>query len=170
MVNQQKNMPPVAHCNRTVADVHPVFLHFAVLAGNYYLGFLYVISYLWSHWFIAIGLVSRLNSRYYESRGDPPGKAWLRHLATVGGLALFVWGFTYHYGSYGVFNMGEFRYKEVLAGIAPDQALVVGFFLGFFLAEQLLHYYCDRRLFRFRDPGVRRAVAPLLLASADSKS
>ena len=34
--------------------------------------------------------------------------------------------------------------------------------MGFFLAEQLLHYYCDRRLFRFRDEGVRRAVAPLL--------
>ena len=31
------------------------------------------------------------------------------------------------------------------------------------LAEQLLHYYCDRCLFRFRDAGVRRKVAPLLL-------
>jgi hypothetical protein len=39
---------------------------------------------------------------------------------------------------------------------------VIGLVLGAFLAEQLLHYYCDRCLFRFRDPDVRRAVAPLL--------
>ena len=53
-------------------------------------------------------------------------------------------------------------YKEVLSAVAPEWAGVVGLIMGAFLAEQLLHYYCDRCLFRFRDPDVRRAVAPLL--------
>jgi hypothetical protein len=143
---------------------HPLFLHYAVLQENFRLAFLYVIAYLWSHWFIAIGLVSRINSRYYEARGDSPRRALLRHGAVLGGITGFVWLLTYHHSKYGLFNMDSFRYKHVLAGLTPEQGLVVGCFLGFYLAEQLLHYYCDRRLFRMRDPGIRRSVAPLLLS------
>jgi len=50
-------------------------------------------------------------------------------------------------------------YKEILDGVKLEYSGILGLLLGFFLAEQLLHYYCDRCLFRFRDPGVRKAVA-----------
>ena len=53
-------------------------------------------------------------------------------------------------------------YKEVLAAVGPVYSTLLGIVLGLFLAEQLLHYYCDRCLFRFRDPGIRKCVAPLL--------
>ena len=55
------------------------------------------------------------------------------------------------------------RYEEVLASITAEQTLLIGLVLGFFLAEQLLHYYCDRCLFRFRTADVRRKVEPLLM-------
>ena len=64
------------------------------------------------------------------------------------------------FGSYSVFSGND--YKEVLSAVWPDWTGVIGLVLGAFLAEQLVHYYCDRCLFRFRDPDVRRAVAPLL--------
>ncbi len=54
------------------------------------------------------------------------------------------------------------NYKSILSHVAPEYEILLGLVLGIFLAEQLLHYYCDRSLFRFRDPRVRRAVAPLL--------
>ena len=35
--------------------------------------------------------------------------------------------------------------------------------MGFFLGDQLVHYYCDRCLLRFRDAAGRRKVGPLVL-------
>jgi hypothetical protein len=143
--------------------LHPVLLHYSAQTRSYELAALYVISYLWSHWFVAIGLVSRVNSGYYEQSGDPPARALLRHAALIGSIGVFFFVFTAKHAHYSIFNLEGFRYKQVLNGIGPEEALVVGLFLGYFLAEQLLHYYCDRRLFRFREAGVRAAVAPLIL-------
>jgi hypothetical protein len=144
------------------------YLHAALLFGVGWakqpsLAFLYVVAYMWSHWFIAIGLVSRINSRFYQTRGDSEGWSLLRHAAVLGSIAVTVWLLTAAYVDFGLFNTDGFGYKEILAGIGPGQTLLIGAVLGFFLAEQLLHYYCDRCLFRFRDAGVRRKVAPLLL-------
>jgi hypothetical protein len=149
-----------------VISLHPILLYAAVAARAEQLALFYLMAYLWSHWLIAIGLVGRLNTRYYESRGDPPRLAVLRHAAVL----LFIGGLVYlateRHKDYLLFNTDGFRYKELLSAIAPGQALVVGLVLGFFLGEQLLHYWCDRCLFRFRNPGVRRRVAPLLLGEA----
>lgn len=143
--------------------LHPTLLWGAVAAGERTLALLYTFAYLWSHWFIAIGLVQRINTGYYESRGDTAGSALLRHVAVlfaIGGAVVLA---TEHYQQYMLFNLDGHRYKEVLASITPEQTLLIGLVLGFFLGEQLLHYYCDRCLFRFRNPGVRRAVGPYLL-------
>jgi hypothetical protein len=146
-----------------VIFLHPTLLYAAMLTLRHTLALLYVIAYLWSHWFVAVGLVGRINTRFYRVRGDTPGTALARHAAVIGvlvGLALLV---TEHFKDYALFNVARFHYKELLAAITPEWALVIGLVIGFFLAEQLLHYYCDRCLFRFREPGVRRAVGPLLL-------
>jgi hypothetical protein len=146
-----------------VIFLHPLLIFGAVWTKQPTIAFLYIMAYLWSHWFIAVGLVSRINSRYYQSRGVSPGHALARHALVLGSIALVVWLVTYFHTDYGLFNTDGFAYKKILAGIDPAQRVVIGLVLGFYLAEQLVHYYCDRRLFRFRDPGVRARVAPLLL-------
>jgi hypothetical protein len=146
-----------------VIFLHPVLLWGATTTGSRTVAYAYVLAYLWSHWLIALGLVGRINTRYYRSRGDSPALALVRHLAVLGGIVGVVLVLTERHKDYLLFNTAEFRYKELLAAITPEQAWIVGAVLGFFLAEQLLHYYCDRCLFRFRDPEVRGRVAPLLL-------
>jgi hypothetical protein len=142
--------------------LHPLLLYGSVLFRERALAYLYLLAYLWSHWFIAIGLVGRINTGYYHRRGDSRTRSLWRHVLLLGAITGGVWLVTWPYTEYGLFNTDGFRYKQLLARIAPAQTLTIGLVLGFFLAEQLLHYYCDRRLFRFRDEGVRRAVAPLL--------
>jgi len=149
-----------------VIFLHPALLFGAVAADARHVGLLYIFAYLWSHWLIAIGLVGRINTRFYESRGESAATAVVRH----GALLLFISGLVYlateRHQEYLLFNTDGFRYKQLLASITPEETLVVGLVLGFFLGEQLLHYYCDRCLFRFRNPGVRKQVAPLLLGDA----
>jgi hypothetical protein len=142
--------------------LHPLLLYGSLHYREHALAYLYLLAYLWSHWFIAIGLVGRINTGYYRQRGDSKAKSLLRHALLIAAISGFVWLVTYPYTNYGLFNTDGFRYKQLLAEIGPAQTLTIGLVLGFFLAEQLLHYYCDRCLFRFRDAGVRRAVAPLL--------
>jgi hypothetical protein len=142
--------------------IHPLLLYGSVFFQQRALAYLYLFAYLWSHWLIAIGLVGRINTGFYRSRGDSRARALGRHALLIAGISGFVWLLTHPYTDYGLFNTDGFRYKQLLAQIRPAQALAIGLALGFFLAEQLLHYYCDRCLFRFRDAGVRRAVAPLL--------
>jgi hypothetical protein len=135
---------------------HPVVLYLV----HYQLGFFYLIAYFWSHWFIAIGLVGRINVNYYRDRGFKRVRAISRHVLSLGGIVAV--GLVFHviYTQYNTFS-GE-NYKSILSHVAPEYEVLLGLVLGLFLAEQLLHYYCDRSLFRFRDPSVRRAVAPLL--------
>jgi hypothetical protein len=142
--------------------LHPLLLFGSIHYRDRGLAYLYLFAYLWSHWLIAIGLVGRINTRFYQKRGDSHGRALWRHALLLGGISLLVWVCTQPYSQYALFNTDGFEYKRLLAAITPAQTLVIGLVLGFFLAEQLLHYYCDRCLFRFRDEGVRRAVAPLL--------
>ena len=142
--------------------LHPLLLYGSIRLRDPGLAYLYLLAYLWSHWFIAIGLVGRINIRYYRRRGDSRAGSLGRHLLLLGAISGAVWLLTLPYTDYGLFNVDGFRYKQLLAQIGPAQTLVIGLVLGFFLAEQLLHYYCDRCLFRFRDEGVRRTVAPLL--------
>ena len=146
-----------------VIFLHPVLLWGASETNDRTLAYAYVMAYLWSHWFIAIALVGRINTGFYRSHGDSSGLALVRHIALLGAIAGVVMIVTQRHQQYLLFNTAEFQYKELLAAITPDQALIIGGILGFFLAEQLLHYWCDRCLFRFRDTNVRAKVAPLLL-------
>ena len=142
--------------------LHPLLLYGSVHYRERGLAYLYLLAYLWSHWFIAIGLVGRINTGHYRRQGSSRAKSLGQHALLIGSITGAVWLLTYSFTDYGLFNTMGFQYKRLLAQIGPGQVLAIGLAMGFFLAEQLLHYYCDRRLFRFRDEGVRRAVAPLL--------
>ena len=135
---------------------HPLVLYLI----DWQLAAFYTIAYFWSHWFIAIGLVGRINTNYYRGRGSSLPRALFFHLATFGWFALAGALFHLFFGNYSVFS-GR-NYKELLSAVGPEWQGIIGLLLGVFLAEQLVHYYCDRCLFRFRDPDVRRAVAPLI--------
>jgi len=135
---------------------HPLVLYFV----HWRLAFLYLVVYFWSHWLIAIGLTGRIHTNYHRAAGFTPARALLRYAAPLGALVAVAWLLYAEFGIYQVFSGSD--YKEVLAAVWPDWTGVIGLVLGAFLAEQLLHYYCDRCLFRFRDADVRRAVAPLL--------
>lgn len=150
-------------CYGVVIFLHPALLYSAMRSGSELLGMLYIVAYLWSHWFIAVGLVARINTRHYKSQGESPGFALLRHAALVGAIAGAVMLLTQPFLDYVLFNTPEYAYKAQLAAIEPTRQVLIGLAMGFFLAEQLVHYYCDRCLFRFRDPGVRARVAPLVL-------
>jgi hypothetical protein len=143
-------------CYYAVMLSHPVVLYFV----HWRLAFFYLVVYFWSHWLIAIGLVGRIHTNYQRATGASPGVALLRHATRLGAFVLVAGAFYEQFGDYSVFSGND--YKEVLSAVWPDWTGVIGLVLGAFLAEQLLHYYCDRCLFRFRDPDVRRAVAPLL--------
>ena len=148
---------------------HPTLLLASVELGRTDLGALYVITYLWSHWMIAIGLTGRIGVGHLaQSGGGGRGLAltlYVAVLVAVTGAVLIAIG---DFELYRLFNTDGFRYKTILTEIAPAQQPVVGLVLAFFLGEQLLHYYCDRCLFRLRDPGVRARVAPHLLGEPSS--
>jgi len=145
--------------------LHPVLLFTSVATKNETLALAYIFSYLWSHWLIAIGLVGRINTRFYQSHGSGRWAAVVQHATVLGFIAGLVFLLTERHQDYLLFSTDGFRYKQLLAAISPGEGIVIGLVLGFFLGEQLLHYYCDRCLFRFRREGVRKRVAPLLLGS-----
>jgi hypothetical protein len=135
---------------------HPLVLYFI----HWRLAFYYFAVYLVSHWLIAIGLVGRIHTNYRRAAGATPASALLYYAVRLAPFVAAAWLFDLAFGGYNAFSGGG--YKETLSAVWPDWRGVLGLILGAFLAEQLLHYYCDRCLFRFRDPDVRRAVAPLL--------
>jgi len=149
-----RSLPKLAYYAIMLA--HPLILYFAGLG----LAFYYLIAYFWSHWFIAVGLVSRINSGYYRARGLGRFTAGMRHFLTIGAIAAVIMLGRQDYEQFRVFSGRD--YKQVLASVTLEQGWIVGAFLGFFLAEQLLHYYCDRNLFRMRNPAVRKAIGPYL--------
>jgi hypothetical protein len=125
-----------------------------------WLAFFYLVAYFWSHWLVAIGLVGRIHTNFRRAAGASPGRALLQHAIRLSPWVIVAWLFYRNYQTFSLFSGSE--YKQILGAVSPEWAGVVGLIMGAFLAEQLLHYYCDRCLFRFRDPDVRRAVAPLL--------
>ena len=138
---------------------HPLVLYFV----HWRLAFYYVAVYFWSHWLVAVGLVGRISTNFHRAAGASPQRALQLHVTRLGVWVIAAGAFAIAFGRFSMFSgNGRSDYKEVLSAVDPAWAAVVGAILGVFLAEQLLHYYCDRALFRFRDPDVRRAVAPLL--------
>jgi hypothetical protein len=135
---------------------HPLLLYF-IFSG---LAYFYFVAYFWSHWFIAIGLVARINTGYYRAGGEGRAISIAHHILVLGAVTGAVTLFQWDYRQFALFSGGN--YKNVLATTEAGQGAIVAFFLSFHLAEQLLHYYCDSCLFRFRDPGVRKAVLPLV--------
>jgi len=135
---------------------HPLTLYFL----HWRIAFFYLVVYFWSHWLVAVGLVGRIHINYQRTVGASPARALFVHVTRLGVWVAVAYTFYLCFGKYALFS-GE-EYQRVLSVVWPDWRGVVGLIMGAFLAEQLLHYYCDRCLFRFRDPDVRRAVAPLL--------
>ena len=136
--------------------MHPLLLYY-IFSG---LAYFYFVAYFWSHWFIAIGLVSRINTGYYRAQGESRGRSIAHHILAIGVITAVVTAFTWDYRQFEVFSGG--RYKDILATIEAGEGALIGFFLGWHLAEQLVHYYCDRNLFRFSNAGVRKVVWPHL--------
>ncbi len=113
---------------------HPLVLYYSRLG----LGGFYMIAYFWSHWFIAIGLVSRINSGHYRDLGYRPATAQARHFLTIGAICALIMFSTTDFKQFRIFSGG--RYKEILADVTPEQGLIVGIFLLFFFKYQLLQY------------------------------
>ena len=164
----QRSLPKLAYA--AVVGSHPLLLAASVELTSYPLAYAYIITYLWSHWLIAIGLVSRINIRYHQAHGESRGRAIGLHLVAVGAITGVVWLIFGKWGRYNLFNTDRLAYKDVLAAIPPELAPWIGVLFGCFLCEQLLHYYCDACLFRFRDAGVRRVVAPLVLGTPSRRT
>jgi hypothetical protein len=135
---------------------HPLVLYFV----HWGLAAYYFAAYLVSHWLVAIGLVGRIHTNHRRAAGATRVRALLQYGVRLAPFVAAAWLFDLAFGSFNAFSGGG--YKQVLSSVWPHMRGVLGLILGAFLAEQLLHYYCDRCLFRFRDPDVRRAVAPLL--------
>jgi len=154
--SSQRSIPRAMYY--VVMALHPVLLYFGPLG----LGLCYAAAYLWSHWFIATALVTRIHTSAQIAQGLSRRFAYLRHLLIVGGVTLSVWLITRPNTRFHILSLEDFEYKQVLNSLEPTELWLAGIFLGFFLGEQLVHYYCDRCLFRFKDPGVRAAVGPYL--------
>lgn len=135
---------------------HPLFLYFSKLGLNPY----WYISYLWSHWIVATTLAMRINSRFQISKGVSIWRAFANHAAIIVSISLFVVLFTRAFKDYSFFDKDFWEIYEAIRTLPPENYTLIGLILGFFLGEQLVHYYCDRWLYRFKDPQVRQAVAP----------
>jgi hypothetical protein len=145
----------------------PRFLYLIVIASHPVLLYkkliFYPLAYMWSHWLIATGLVSRININYISTSESKPKKdAILRHLLIIGGITALVWGVTQNFRAYSVLNSDFAEIKTLAAGAWNENRFLAGLLLGYFLAEQHLHYYCDRCLFRFKDDNIRKTVGSLL--------
>jgi hypothetical protein len=143
---------------------HPLVLYFI----RWRLASYYLIVYFFSHWLIAIGLTARIHTNFHRAAGASPARARLRHATRLGGFVAAASLFYAAFGRYSVFSGSD--YRAVLSAVFPDWTGVVGLILGAFLAEQLLHYYCDRCLFRFRDADVRRALRPVDVRSLAARN
>jgi hypothetical protein len=161
LVKPNRSIPKLLYT--VVIWSHPVLLYFAVRNGQQVLGGVYMIAYLWSHWLIAIGLVAHINVGYLrQQRGYGMAGAVLRHVLTLGAIVAVVVLLMISESRYVLFDTANFEYKQLLATIPDAERSLIGFVMGLFLAEQLVHYYCDRCLFRMREPGIRKTVGALL--------
>jgi hypothetical protein len=141
-----------------VMAAHPLLLYY----GPEGFGIYYSIAYLWSHWFIATALVSRIHFNYQRSLGVEKWRAVAHHVLILGAVIGSVWAMTTRYTHFHILSMETERYPAFLESLTQTKWWFAGIFMGYFLGEQLVHYYCDRCLFRFKDPETRKAVLPFL--------
>lgn len=142
----------------TVILFHPTFLYFA----SFGLMVPWYLAYLWSHWLIAIYLAGRVGVGGMKARGATAVWAFGGHILAILGIALIVWLGTQPVAQYGLLGKDWVDAREMLRTLPTDVYTVVGLFLGFALGEQVVHYYCDRQLFKMQDADVRVVVAPHL--------
>jgi hypothetical protein len=137
---------------------HPMFLYFAGAGLFVY----WHVAYLWSHWIIAIWLSAKISTAFQRQGGRTLGRAALRHVFIVGGLSLLIVAAFRPFAGMSLLNADFIDARETLRTLPPNLYFWAGIYFGFGLGEQLVHYYCDRCLFRFKDPRVRAIVGPLL--------
>jgi hypothetical protein len=137
---------------------HPTLLYFLPQGTSIF----WYISYLWSHWLIATGLSMKINTHFNEERGSSHAKALMSHVAVIGGIALSVWLLTKALAPLALLSKDIWDVHEILRTLEPNMFTIIGLFYGFILGEQLVHYYCDRQLFRFKNEDVRKIVSPHL--------
>ena len=93
----------------TIMLAHPVILYLL----PFQMGFFYMITYFWSHWFIATGLVGRINTGYQRSRGHGTAESLGRHVLAVGWIVALALTVHIAFGNFNVFS-GK-HYKQILA-------------------------------------------------------
>jgi len=131
-----------------IIALHPVALYFTQ-------GLLYYLVYLLTHWTVAIALSWRIN-RNANLMAEDPQLAWIRYVVGFGGFVAMSLVISVILADFELFANTGFR--EHVGRSSVWMGLIVGYVLG----EQMVHYYCDRCLFRFKDPYVRAHVGPLL--------
>jgi hypothetical protein len=139
----------------TIMLFHPLFLYFGGLGLTPY----WYLGYLWSHWLIATTLAARVHMGFQVKQGVSFKRAVITHALAIGWVTLVVWGLTRPLAEFALLNKDFVDAREILRTLPPEKMTIMGLFFGFILGEQLVHYYCDRWLFRFKDADVRAAVA-----------
>ncbi|MEQ1875125.1 MAG: hypothetical protein ABL958_00670 [Bdellovibrionia bacterium] len=134
---------------------HPVLLYYSSALTFIY----WQVAYLWSHWLIATSLSYRIHSGYLLKNGSTRVQAFVQHAVVIGAVSLIVWWVTSPLADISITQRDFIDAYEILRSMKAEDYTWVGLFFGFVLGEQLVHYYCDRCLFRFKDPGVRNVVA-----------
>ncbi len=137
---------------------HPLFLYFSTTILFYY----WHLAYLWSHWLIAIALTARVNVGYNLKTGMSLRRALLSHAAIIGLIVIVVGIYVEPFKEMSLLSKDFIDAREIIRLLPPSTYTLVGLFFGFTLGEQLVHYYCDRCLFRFKDERVRATIGPLL--------
>ncbi len=138
----------------------PRFLYLAIIALHAIalyrsVDLLYYFVYLVTHWTVAISLSWRIN-RNHALQAEEPRRALLTYLATFGAFLVASLSITFGLKEFDVITDGNFR------DYVGRSNLFAGLVIGYVLGEQMVHYYCDAALFRFKDPFVRQNVGPLL--------
>lgn len=138
---------------------HPVFLYFASEGLFIY----WHLAYLWSHWIIAISLSAKIAIGYdIKVKSRTTLKTIAKHFLIIGGVSAAILFIFAPFAGMSLLNLDFIEAREMLRTLSPDRFLFVGLYFGFGLGEQLVHYYCDRCLFRFKNRQVRALVAPHL--------
>ena len=144
---------------------HPLFLYAGTFENSSTLPFplLWQVSYFVSHWLIAILLTHKVNSSHLTRSAGSRWKATFLHFFPLLGLVSATSILLYFYGNQSILSgLDYLGVRAVLHQIKPEATLIAGIFFGYSLAEQLVHYWCDRCLYRFQDEKTRARVAPLL--------
>ena len=150
-VKKQRSWPKIAYYLLLLASPSLLFLSHYVPAALYY----YVITYLWGHWFVAVGLTGRINVGTI-STSRHRWRATARYALPLAAVVAFSALFIDKYGVLSMFTGGH--YKSLLAHEFTLNLYLVGFLYSYFLGEQLLHYYADRVLYRFRNPAQKKLL------------